>query len=347
MDTVFPKQRYAENKTGIMLFYKAEDGKIELDVRLQEETVWLSLRQMAELFDRDKSVISRHLRNVFREGELMKAAVVAKNATTAADGKTYQVDYYNLDAIISVGYRVNSKRGTQFRIWASSILKEYLIKGYALNQQRLQEQGVAELRGALDLIATTLEQHHLTDDTGLAVVQLVRRYGLSWRLLLQYDEDQLALPASINRRESALFDLAVVRESIVCLRSELAERGEATGLFGQERGTSLEGILGAIHQTFGGQDLYSSIEEKAAHLLYFVIKDHPFSDGNKRIGSFLFLLYLQENGLADTVRFDNKALVALALLVAASDPAQKELLIRLIVNLLVDPTSPSRGLHHD
>jgi prophage maintenance system killer protein len=248
---------------------------------------------------------------------------------------------YNLDVVISVGYRVKSQRGTQFRIWASSVLKEYLIKGYALNQRRLAEQGVAELRGVLDLLAVTLEQNQLTDATGLAVVELVRRYGLSWQLLLQYDEDRLALPAGLNRRETMGFDLAVVRKGIVCLRNDLAMRGEATDLFGRERGESLAGILGAIHQTFGGEDLYPSIEEKAAHLLYFVIKDHPFSDGNKRIGSFLFLLYLQECGLIETVRFDNKALVALALLVAASDPTQKEVLIRLIVNLL--STSGARG----
>ena len=319
--------------SGILL-YQTEDGQTSLDVRLQEETVWLSLTQMAELFDRDKSVISRHLRNIFREEELIRAAVVAKNATTAADGKTYQVEFFNLDAIISVGYRVNSKRGTQFRIWASSVLKEYLVKGYALNQRRLAEQGVAELRGVLDLLATTLEQHQLTEATGLAMMELVRRYGLSWQLLFQYDEDRLALPSGLTRRESVGFDLAVVRRGIACLRDELATRGEVTILFGRERGESLAGILGAIHQTFGGQDLYLSIEEKAAHLLYFVIKDHPFSDGNKRIGSLLFLLYLQECGLIETVRFDNKAMVALALLVAASDPAQKEVLIRLIINLL-------------
>jgi len=329
-----------------IILYQTADGHTSLDVRLQEETVWLSLTQMAELFDRDKSVISRHLRNIFREGELVRAAVVAKNATTAADGKTYQVEFFNLDAIISVGYRVNSKRGTQFRIWASSVLKEYLVKGYALNQRRLAEQGVAELRGVLDLLAAALERNQLTDETGLTVVELVRRYGMSWQLLLQYDEDRLALPAGLNRRESVSFDLAMVRRGIACLRDELAVRGEATDLFGRERGESLAGILGAIHQTFGGQDLYPSIEEKAAHLLYFVIKDHPFSDGNKRIGSFLFLLYLQESGLIETVRFDNKGLVALALLVAASDPVQKEVLIRLIVNLLGESIPSDGGGQH-
>lgn len=321
-----------------VVLYQAADGTTSLEVRLHEETVWLTQAQMAELFQRDQSVISRHVNNVFKEGELSRESTMQKMHNAFSDKP---IALYNLDVIISVGYRVKSLRGTQFRIWASSVLKEYLVKGYALNQRRLAEQGVAELRGVLDLLATTLEQHQLADATGLAVVELVRRYGLSWQLLLQYDEDRLALPSGLTRRESVGFDLTVVRRGIACLRDDLVTRGEVTDLFGRERGESLAGILGAIHQTFGGEDLYPSIEEKAAHLLYFVIKDHPFSDGNKRIGSFLFLLYLQESGLIDTVRFDNKALVALALLVAASDPSQKEVLIRLIIHLLGESTPPN------
>ena len=226
------------------------------------------------------------------------------------------------------------------------MLKDYLVKGYALNQRRLAENGVAELRGVLDLLATTLEQHQLVDETGLEVVQLVRQYGLSWQLLLQYDEDRLPVPLGRKGHASVEFDLAFVRRGIFCLRDELAARGEATELFGRERGKGLAGILGAIHQTFDGRDLYPSVEEKAAHLLYFVIKDHPFIDGNKRIGSFLFLIYLQVNGLIDAVRFDNKGLVALALLVAASAPAQKDVLIRLIVNLLAETAKSKPGDPH-
>jgi prophage maintenance system killer protein len=233
---------------GKIILYQSEDGHTSMDVHLKDETVWLTLNQMAELLDRDKSVISRHLGNVFQTGELAREAVVAKNATTASDGKTYQVDYYNLDAIISVGYRVNSKRGTQFRIWATTILKDHLLRGYSLNQRRLAEKGVEEVRQVLSLLAGTLESHNLVSD--------------------------------------------------------------------------------------GGKDLYPSVEEKAAHLLYFVIKDHPFTDGNKRIGSFLFLLFLKKNDLLDQKSFSNKALVALALLTAASEPGQKELMVRLIVNLI-------------
>jgi DNA ligase (NAD+) len=346
MDTLHNLQNLSGFNSGTIILYQTKDGQTKLDVKLQDETVWLSLTQMAVLFERDKSVISRHLNNIFREGELDREAVIAKNATTASDGKTYQVDYFNLDAIISVGYRVNSKRGTQFRIWASSVLKDYLIRGYALNQRQLAENGLTDLRGVLDLFATTLEQHQLADETGLEVVQLVRQYGLSWQLLLQYDEDRLSVPLGRKGHASVEFDLAFVRRSIGCLRDDLAARGDATELFGQERNKGLAGILGAILQTFDGRDLYPSVEEKAAHLLYFVIKDHPFSDGNKRIGSFLFLIYLQVNGLIDEVRFDNKGLVALALLVATSAPAQKDVIIRLIVNLLAETANSKPGDTH-
>lgn len=329
MDKAFSQQHDSDH--GDIVLYRTDDGHTILDVRLQEDTVWLTQAQMAELFQRDQSVISRHINNVFKEGELARKSTMQKMHNAFSDKP---IALYSLDVIISVGYRVKSQRGTQFRIWASAVLKDYLIKGYAINQRRLAEREVAELRSVLDLLATTLEQNQLMDETGLAAVDLVRRYGLSWQLLLQYDEDRLALPAGLKRQESVKFDIAVVRRGISCLRDELASKGEVTGLFGRERGENLVGILGAIHQTFGGQDLYPSIEEKAAHLLYFVIKDHPFSDGNKRIGSFLFLLYLQKNAMIETVRFDNKGLVALALLIAASDPAQKDALIRLIVNLL-------------
>lgn len=318
-----------------IIIYRTDDGST-FDVQLKNETVWLALNQMADLFGRDKSVISRHLRNIFQDGELVREAVVVKNATTASDGKIYQVEYFNLDAIISVGYRVNSKRGTEFRIWATSVLKEYLVQGYAHNQRRLAEKGIEEIRAVLTLLADTLEQHRLVKDDGLAVLDLVRRYSQTWKLLLQYDEEKLALPETTHKSNGVPFDLEAVRQAIDCLRKELAAKAESTDLFGRERGNSLTAILGAIQQTFGGKELYPSIEEKAAHLFYFIIKDHPFTDGNKRIGSFLFLLYLQSNGLTSTVRLDDKALVALALLIAASDPSRKELMIRLIVNLLND-----------
>jgi len=318
---------------GEIVLYQSEDGQAALDVHLKDETVWLTLNQMAELLDRDKSVISRHLGNVFQTGELAREAVVAKNATTASDGKTYQVDYYNLDAIISVGYRVNSKRGTQFRIWATTILKDHLVRGYSLNQRRLTEKGVEEVRQVLSLLADTLESHNLVSDEGLAVLEVVNRYARTWQLLLQYDEDNLPALETKHVAKSGL-KIDNARHAIAALKKELMVRKEAGEIFGQELGNALSGIIGAVQQTFGGKDLYPGVEEKAAHLLYFVIKDHPFTDGNKRIGSFLFLLFLKRNDLLDQKSFSNKALVALALLTAASEPGQKELMIRLIVNLI-------------
>ena len=325
---------------GDVALFEAPDGQIRLDVRLERDTVWLSLNQMAELFGRDKSVISRHLRNIFTSGELDRAAVVAKTATTAADGKTYQVEYFDLDAVLSVGYRVNSKRGTQFRIWATRTLRDYLVQGYTLNERRLREKGLTEMEQAVRLLARTLSAHELVNEQGWAVLDVVTHYARSWRLLLQYDENRLPeLPAQPTHPVASLSP-DDSRRAIAGLKQALMAKGEATALFGQERGGALDGILGSIEQTFGGEALYASVESRAAHLLYFIIKDHPFVDGNKRIGSFLFLLYLDRNGMltkSDGLpRFADNALVAVALLVAESDPAQKELLIRLILNFLQD-----------
>ena len=318
---------------GELILYQTNDGQAGLDVRLINETVWLSQGQMQELFGRERSVITKHINNVFKEGELDKKRVCAKFAHTAADGKTYKVDHYNLDVIISVGYRVKSKRGTQFRIWATTLLKQHLVQGYTLNQQRLAEKGVAEIRQVLDLLTDTLENHELVNDDGRSVLALVKNYARTWQLLWQYDEDSLPIPET-GRKSGRVPEYTEVREAVDSLRRELLERGEATDIFGHERGQGLAGILGAVRQSFAGQDLYPTIEEKAAHLLYFVIKDHPFTDGNKRIGSFLFLLFLQLNQHRSAV--DDKGMVALTLLIASSAPDQKDLLIRLVVNLITD-----------
>lgn len=316
-----------------IVIYKAKDGHIELDVNLANDTVWLSLSQISSLFGRDKSVISRHISNVFKINELSKNSVVAEFATTAADGKTYMVDYYNLDVIISVGYRVNSKEGTRFRQWASSILKDHIIKGYTLHDKRLAECGINELQQSIQLLQKTLIQNELVNEIGAETIQLIMSYAKTWHLLLAYDENKLKLPGKQKKSISA-FEYAEAKQAISALKIDLAARNEATGLFGQEREHAFEAILGNIEQTFGGESLYKNIEEKAAHLLYFVIKDHPFSDGNKRIGCFVFLLYLK---LQNTViKINDNGLVALALLIAESNPSQKDLMVRLIVNLLVD-----------
>jgi len=332
-------QNGVEPGLGQVIIYQGRDGLASFDVHLAEETVWLSQAQMAELFDRNKRTISEHLRNVFKEGELEENVVVRKSRTTtrhgAMVGKTQakEVQYYNLDVIISVGYRVKSQRGTQFRIWATNVLKQHLIKGYTTNERRLAEKGLAEMEQTIALLSTTLQRHEQLSDEGRGVLEVVSRYARSWSLLLQYDEDRLELPKDRHTPGKSL-DYQQLKNGITALKADLAERGEATALFGQERSHSLQGILGNLDQTFGGQDLYPSVEEKAAHLLYFVIKDHPFSDGNKRIGSFLFLLFLRENQLLESSDFNDTALVALALLIAESDPKQKDLLIRLTMNLL-------------
>ncbi len=226
---------------GELIVYQSEDGSAVVDVRLQDETVWLSLNQMAELFGRDKSVISRHLSNVFESGELERQTVVAKNATTAADGKTYQVDFYNLEAIISVGYRVNSIRGTRFRIWATSVLKDHLVKGYTFNQKRLVEKGFGEVRQVIDLLKSALQNHELVTDEGSAILDIVNSYSRTWQLLWQYDEDSLAAVKKADKEEQVVLELAASRTAIASLKESLLKKGEATDIFGHERGEGLAG----------------------------------------------------------------------------------------------------------
>jgi len=322
-----------KDERGEIVIYQADNGTSSLEVRLYEDSIWMSLNQIAALFDRDKSVISRHLNNIFKSGELQRDSVVAKNATTATDGKTYQVEYFNLDAIISVGYRVNSIRGTHFRIWATSVLKDHLIQGYTVNERRLAEKGLLEMEQAISLLSQTVQNRELVTDQGKAVLSVITQYAKSWMILLHYDEDRLELPKTKTPVKQVLSYMQA-QKAISALKSELVRREEASDLFGQERAEQLQGILGSIDQTFDGEDLYPSVEEKAAHLVYFVIKDHPFADGNKRIGAFLFLLYLRENDLLESSGINENGLVALALLIAESDPKQKELMIRLILNLL-------------
>lgn len=289
------------------------------------------MNQLSELFGRDKSVVSRHLANIFKSNELDRKAVVAKNATTAADGKIYQVDYYNLDAIISVGYRINSLQATKFRIWATKILHNHIIKGYTLNQNQLTQNGLKELEQSLILIQKTLYNQDLISDLGKDALRIVTEYAKSWRILLAYDEDQLPLVQSQKQPHNE-FTYEQALKVISTLKVNLMEKGEASPLFGNEREHGLSGILGNIEQTFGGELLYSTVEEKAANLLYFVIKDHPFTDGNKRIACLLFIAYLSLQGTQ--FNLNDNGMIALALLTAESSPAQKDLMVRLITNLI-------------
>ena len=320
---------------GEVVLYRAEDGTAALDVRLQGDTVWLTQDQMAKLFGRERSVITKHIRNVFKEGELPEKSNVQKMHIAKSDKPAA---FYNLDVIISVGYRVNSKRGTQFRIWATRTLKDHLIQGYTLNERRLKERGI-EFEQAVLLLSKTLTRHELVNEQGRGILEVITRYAKSWSLLKRYDERRLALPEKRHPARIAL-DYGKTKEAITALKKELSGKREASDLFGHERGQAFPALLGAIEQTFDGKPLYPSVEEKAAHLLYFVIKDHPFTDGNKRIGSFLFIIYLRENGCLEDatgkVKLNDNALVALALLIAESEPAQKELMVRLVMNLLAE-----------
>ena len=314
--------------------YKSKTGETQVEVRFEHDTVWLNLNQIAQLFGRDKSVISRHLSAVFRDNELDRHSVVAKNATTALDGKTYQVDFYNLDAILSVGYRVNSKQGTQFRIWATQRLRDYLVEGISINKDRLQE-----LEKIVEVISkTTIDQtHDLAEAKGL--LHILNHYTKSFILLNQFDSASLPLQ-NLNGVVTYQIEYDEAVQAIEILKSELIQKNEATPLFGNQKDKSFEGILRSILQTFDGNYLYPTIEEQSAHLLYFVIKNHPFSDGNKRIGAFLFVWFLEKNSHLlkhnGERKINDNALTALALLVAQSNPEDKELMIRLICNLILN-----------
>jgi len=323
---------------GEIIIYETPDGKTSLEVQLEKETVWLTQKQLSELFGSERSVITKHINNIFKSLELEKNSVCAKFAHTASDGKTYHTNFYNLDVIIAVGYRVNAKRGTQFRIWATNVLRQHLIKGYTINERRLAEKGLSEMEQTIALLTKTLEKHEALSDEGRAVLEVVSRYAKSWSLILQYDEDRLELPTDRHTTEKTL-NYERAKESITMLKSELIKHDEASDLFGQEQGWQLQGILGNIAQTFDRYELYPNIEEKAAHILYFVIKDHPFTDGNKRIGSFLFLIFLKDNSLLEESGINDNGLVALALLIAESAPKQKNLMLKLILNLLANPAN--------
>jgi prophage maintenance system killer protein len=316
---------------GEIMLYRTPDGRVRLDVRLEQETIWLNLNHMAALFERDKSVISRHLRKIYREGELEQESTVAFFATVQEEGGrrvTRQVEYYNLDAVLSVGYRVNSKRGTQFRIWATQVLRDHLVKGYTINARRLEA-----LQKTIQVVAGLADQRQLSGDEATALLRVVRDYARGLALLEDYDQRRI-LQTRGTTASAQRISLEEAHRLIATMRKEL----NAGELFGCESGHSLAGILDGVFQTASGTELYPTLEEKAAHLLYFVVKDHPFVDGNKRIGAALFLRFLDKNaalyGADGTPRISEEALVALTLLLAESRSADKDLLTGLVVALL-------------
>jgi prophage maintenance system killer protein len=316
-----------------VVLYQTPDGTTSLAVHLEKDTVWLTLNQISDLFSRDKSVISRHLHNVFSEGELVRAAVVAKYATTAADGKTYQTEFFSLDVIISVGYRVKSQQGTQFRIWATKTLKDHIVKGYTVNEQRFREQAekLTEMRRTVELLARTLTNQELVSETGKDVLRVITDYAYALNLLDRYDHGTLTIEETTRQALHVIdYDEAI---GIVA-----SMKGEFDGLFGIEKDQGFKSALGAIYQTFGGEELYPSVEEKGANLLYFVVKNHAFSDGNKRIAAAMFIYFLGTNAilyrLDGSKRLADNALVALTLLIAESRPDEKDTIVKVIVNLI-------------
>lgn len=316
-----------------IILYQSPDGNTSLDVHLDHETVWLTQKQMAELFGKTVPTINEHIKNIFKDGELDESSVIRNFRITAADGKTYDTTHYNLDVIISVGYRVKSQQGTQFRIWATKTLKDHIVKGYTINEQRFREQAekLTEMRRTVELLARTLTNQELVRETGKDVLRVISDYAYALDLLDRYDHGTLSIEETTRRARHVIdYDEAI---GIVA-----SMKGEFDGLFGIEKDQGFKSALGAIYQTFGGEELYSSIEEKGANLLYFIVKNHAFSDGNKRIAAALFIYFLGMNAILyrsdGSKRLADNALVALTLLIAESRPEEKETIVKVIVNLI-------------
>lgn len=322
------------NKSTIQIF-SLDNGATEIEVKLERDSVWLNMSQITELFDRDKSVISRHISNMFKENELVYNSVVAKYATTAADGKVYQVDYYNLDVIISVGYRIKSQRGTQFRIWANKILKEYLVQGYSINEKvlKLQNDQLQELQKTIKILSSAIQSKELTSDESKGLLSIISDYSYALDILDQYDYQSLKIS---NTSGKDIYRISY-SEAINQIKSVRETFGNSN-LFGREKDDSFRSSISTIYQTFDGKDLYPSIEEKAAHLLYFITKNHSFSDGNKRIAAFMFLYFLSKNGVlydrSGNKRIADNTLVALTLMIAVSKQEEMNVMIKVIVNLI-------------
>ena len=317
---------------GEIVLYSAPDGTVSLDVRLERETVWLNQKQMAYLFDKDTDTVGLHIRNAFQEGELSEDATTEDYSVVQNEGGRQvrrTIRHYNLDVVISVGYRVKSLRGTQFRIWATKVLRDHILKGFTANERRLRE-----LNQAVRLVASLADRRDLSGDEASALLKVVGEYSFALDLLDDYDHQRVPAPRSRARKTRA-----IDRDEARRIVGHLRERFGGSDLFGREKDKGLESALGAVAQTFGGKDLYPSIEEKAANLLYFLIKNHAFVDGNKRIGAALFLWFLEKNGAlchkSGERRVSDSTLVSVTLLIAESRPAERETIVRILTHLLI------------
>lgn len=324
---------------GEIIIYKTSKNEVNLDVRLEKESVWLTQAQMADLFQKDRKTITWHIQNIFKEGELNKNSVCWDSQHTAVDGKVYDVNFYNLDVIISVGYRVKSQQGTKFRIWATKTLKQYLLKGYIINEKRLldAQEKFKELQEVVSFLQEKSKKELLAGQEG-EILNLLSNYAKTLTLLEKYDNGKLDESKGTKNKFILKYEncLGIINE----LKKNLIAKKEASDIFGSERGGSFEGIIKGLYQTFGGKELYASFESKAAHLLYLTIKDHPFSDGNKRTGAFLFVYFLDKANFlyrkSGEKKINDNALTALALLIAESKPKEKEVMVKIVMNLIGD-----------
>lgn len=325
----------AESKIEI---YQTDDGQTKIDVKFDNETVWLTQKQMALLFDKDSDTIGLHLKNIYQSGELEELSTTEESSVVQQEGKRQvkrKVKIYNLDAIISVGYRVNSKRGIQFRIWASKIIKDYLLKGFVIDNKRLIKQNnqLKELQSSVKILADSMKYKQLTNDESIGLLNIITKYSYALDILDQYDYQSLEIR---NTSGKELYQLTY-DEAITQIKLAKTFHGNSY-LFGNEKDNSFKSSISTIYQTFDGIDLYPSIEEKAANLLYFITKNHSFSDGNKRIAAFLFLYFLERNGILfdeeGIKRIADNTLVALTLMIAVSKPEEKDTMTKVIVNLI-------------
>lgn len=325
-----------EFKKGEIVIYKSPRGP-EIQVKLEQDSVWLDAHLIAKLFDVKRPAIVKHINNIYKSGELDRRSTCSKMEQVAADGKVRKMNLYNLDMIISVGYRVNSKKATQFRIWATKTLKEHLVKGYTINEKRLlqAQNQLKELQSVITFMQEK-SQHELLAGQEREMLNLLSSYAKTFTLLEQYDKEKLTIAKQGKSKFVLTYEEA--KRVIEKVKKDLIAKKEASELFGKENKDRFQAILGSIYQTFGRKEVYPSLEEKAAHLLYFIIKDHPFVDGNKRIGSFLFVYFLDKNNyLYHTTgekKINDNALTSLALLIAVSDAEEKEKLIKIITNLI-------------
>lgn len=322
-----------DNK-GEIVFYQTEDNQTQIEVRLDEDTVWLNQFQMIQLFDSSKANISEHINSIYKEGELEPTSTVRKFRTVQKEGSrdvTRNRDYYNLDVIISVGYRIKSKRGTQFRIWANKVLKEYLINGFALNDKLLKSQSAKlnQLNSAIKLIASLSITEFIDSEGKDSFLRLLDKYSTALAMLDDYDYNRFNFVTATPNRVYIL-EYEEVKNIISKMKKEIRN----TKYFGKEKDESLKSSISTIYQSFDGADLYPSIEEKASNLLYFLVKNHSFVDGNKRIAASIFLYFLEKNSILQKMNMDNYLLVALTLMIANSKSSDKDLIVNIVSNIL-------------